>query len=144
MSKLSVVLLKSKQFNKNIRYKTFSKYVTQSNLKRKHTFIINDRNLKQIQENLFQGHRGLINISSTEGHKKRMMINSGIQERWEAQLFQSTVVTVSVLNLTFMTSRILSSLRCPQELEVAYSAAATDRHLTHISATEKDALIHQI
>lgn len=81
-------------------------------------------------------------MSSTEGHKKRMMINSGIQERWEAQLFQSTVVTVSVLNLTFMTSRILSSLRCPQELEVTYSAAATDRHLTYISATEKDVLIH--
>lgn len=82
-------------------------------------------------------------MSSTEGHKKRMMINSGIQERWEAQVFQSTVVTVSVLNLTFTTSRILSSLRCPQELEVAYSVAATDRRLTYTSATEKEALIHQ-
>lgn len=47
-------------------------------------FIINDRNLKQIQENLFQGHRGLITMSSIEGHKKRIMSNSGIQERWEA------------------------------------------------------------
>lgn len=62
-------------------------------LERKHPFMLNDNNFKQIRENLFHVHRGLINTSSTNGYKKRVLSNSGALERGEAQLFQSTVVT---------------------------------------------------
>lgn len=50
----------------------FYTYVIQNNsVKKEACILINDNNLKQVQENLFHAHRVLINRSSTGGHKKR-------------------------------------------------------------------------